>query len=165
MIFGIVQAAYVLATGLFILALHWMNDPKTARKGVMAGVAGMSLAVIATWAQPGVGHHLWIMLAIAAGVAVGVPLARVPLTAVPQRTALDIFLKVYCILLFEIVKQRQVSSSIAKGFKIAVVPLHFNRQNRQDNGKTMQSQAKTIVNFNFFLLFLKLNHVFRKPRP
>ena len=53
MIFGIVQAAYVLATGLFILALHWMNDPKTARKGVISGVAGMSLAVIATWAQPG----------------------------------------------------------------------------------------------------------------
>ncbi len=89
MIFGIVQAAYVLATGLFILALHWMNDPKTARKGVISGVAGMSLAVIATWAQPGVGHHLWIVLAIAAGVIVGVPLARVPLTAVPQRTALS----------------------------------------------------------------------------
>ena len=89
MIFGIVQAAYVLATGLFILALHWMNDPKTARKGVIAGVAGMSLAVVATWAQPGVGHHLWIILAIIAGVAVGVPLARVPLTAVPQRTALS----------------------------------------------------------------------------
>jgi NAD(P) transhydrogenase subunit beta len=89
MIFGIVQAAYVLATGLFILALHWMNDPKTARKGVISGVAGMSLAVIATWAQPGVGHHLWIVLAITAGVIVGVPLARVPLTAVPQRTALS----------------------------------------------------------------------------
>jgi len=89
MIFGIVQAAYVLATGLFILALHWMNDPKTARKGVISGVAGMSLAVIATWAQPGVGHHLWIVLAIIAGVIVGVPLARVPLTAVPQRTALS----------------------------------------------------------------------------
>ncbi len=89
MIFGIVQAAYVLATGLFILALHWMNNPKTARKGVISGVAGMSLAVIATWAQPGVGHHLWIVLAISAGVIVGVPLARVPLTAVPQRTALS----------------------------------------------------------------------------
>ena len=89
MILGIVQAAYVLATGLFILALHWMNDPKTARKGVISGVAGMSLAVIATWAQPGVGHHLWIVVAIIAGVIVGVPLARVPLTAVPQRTALS----------------------------------------------------------------------------
>ncbi len=89
MMFGLVQAAYVLATGLFILALHWMNTPRTARKGVIAGVAGMSLAIIATWAQPGVGHHLWIILAIVAGVVVGVPLARVPLTAVPQRTALS----------------------------------------------------------------------------
>ena len=31
----------------------------------------------------------WIILAIVAGIAVGVPLSMVPLTAVPQRTALS----------------------------------------------------------------------------
>ncbi|MBP1655561.1 MAG: pntB, partial [Bacteroidetes bacterium] len=47
------------------------------------------LAVVATWIQPGIVHHLWIILAIIAGFIVGVPLSRVPLTAVPQRTALS----------------------------------------------------------------------------
>src|SRR5918995_2768118 len=86
---GIVQLAYLIATVLFILALHWMNAPATARKGVYAGVAAMTVAIVVTWAQPEVIHHDWIVLAIVAGFVVGVPLSRVPLTAVPQRTALS----------------------------------------------------------------------------
>ena len=66
-----------------------MNAPVTARKGVYAGVAAMVIAVLATWAQPEVVHHGWIVLAIIAGFAVGIPLSLVPLTAVPQRTALS----------------------------------------------------------------------------
>jgi len=89
MIHGVVQLAYIIATGLFVFALHWMNTPATARRGVYAGVAGMVLAVVATWAQPEVVHHGWIVIAIVAGFAVGVPLSMVPLTAVPQRTALS----------------------------------------------------------------------------
>src|SRR5215212_4842930 len=86
---GIVQLAYLVATALFIFALHWMNTPATARKAVYAGVVAMAIAVVATWAQPEVVHHGWILLAIVAGFVVGVPLSRVPLTAVPQRTALS----------------------------------------------------------------------------
>src|SRR5215208_987128 len=86
---GIVQLAYLLATVLFIFALYWMNTPATARKAVYAGVVAMAIAVVATWAQPEVVHHGWIILAIVAGFVVGVPLSRVPLTAVPQRTALS----------------------------------------------------------------------------
>src|SRR5687767_12300598 len=86
---GLVQLAYLIATALFVFALHWMNAPATARRGVYAGVVGMTLAVVATWAQPEVVHHLWIVIAVVAGFGVGVPLSRVPLTAVPQRTALS----------------------------------------------------------------------------
>ncbi|MBI2827131.1 MAG: NAD(P)(+) transhydrogenase (Re/Si-specific) subunit beta [Planctomycetia bacterium] len=89
MIHTVVQLSYVVATALFVFSLHWMNDPKTARRGVTAGIAGMVLAVLATWIQPEIRHHLWIVGAIAAGFLVGVPLSRVPLTAVPQRTALS----------------------------------------------------------------------------
>ncbi|HEX6106342.1 MAG TPA: NAD(P)(+) transhydrogenase (Re/Si-specific) subunit beta [Gemmatimonadales bacterium] len=89
MIHHLVQLAYLIATALFVFALHWMNAPATARRGVYAGVIGMALAVVATWAQPEIVHHLWIVVAIVAGFAVGVPLSRVPLTAVPQRTALS----------------------------------------------------------------------------
>ncbi len=86
---ALVQIAYLVATGLFIFSLHWMNNPKTARRAVLAGVVAMTLAVLATWLQPGIIHHWWIVLAIVAGFAVGIPLSRVPLTAVPQRTALS----------------------------------------------------------------------------
>jgi H+-translocating NAD(P) transhydrogenase subunit beta len=90
MIEALTQLSYVVATALFVLALHWMNDPKTARRGVYAGVVAMLIAVLATWAQPHViVHHLWIVLAIGLGFLVGWPLSRVPLTAVPQRTALS----------------------------------------------------------------------------
>ena len=89
MIQGIVQFSYIVATALFVFSLHWMNAPQTARRGVFAGVAAMLIAVGATWAQPEVVHHGWIVVAIAAGFLVGVPLSRVPLTAVPQRTALS----------------------------------------------------------------------------
>ena len=89
MTYGISQFAYLVASACFIFALHWMNTPATARKGVFAGIAGTTIAILVTWAEPGVSHHLWIVLAIAAGVLVGVPLSRVPLTAVPQRTALS----------------------------------------------------------------------------
>ena len=89
MIGSVVQLTYVVAAALFVFSLHWMNDPKTARQAVYAGVAAMALAVGATWIQPVVVHHGWIILAIIAGFLVGVPLSRVPLTAVPQRTALS----------------------------------------------------------------------------
>ncbi len=89
MTYGVTQFAYLVASALFIFALHWMNTPPTARRGVYAGVAATAIAVVVTWAQPGVVHHVWIILAIAAGFVVGVPLSMVPLTAVPQRTALS----------------------------------------------------------------------------
>ncbi|MBF8300020.1 MAG: transhydrogenase, beta subunit [Acidobacteria bacterium] len=89
MMYGVSQFGYLVASALFIFALHWMNTPATARKGVYAGVAGTAMAVVVTWADPSVIHHVWIILAIIAGFVVGVPLSKVPLTAVPQRTALS----------------------------------------------------------------------------
>lgn len=89
MIEHLTQFAYLVAATLFVLALHWMNAPKSARRGVIAGSAAMVLAIIATWMNPEIIHHDWIVVAIICGFIVGVPLSRVPLTAVPQRTALS----------------------------------------------------------------------------
>jgi NAD(P) transhydrogenase subunit beta len=86
---ALAELAAIVATALFIFSLQWMNDPKTARRGVMAGVTGMIVAVLANWIQPEIVHHAWILLAVVAGFVVGVPLSLVPLTAVPQRTALS----------------------------------------------------------------------------
>jgi len=84
-----IEVAYLLATALFVFSLHWLSDPKTARRGVFAGVGAMLVAVLATWAKPEVVRHLWVLIPIAIAVAPGIWLSLVPLTAVPQRTALS----------------------------------------------------------------------------
>jgi NAD(P) transhydrogenase subunit beta len=83
------QAAYLVAAALFILSLHWLNRPATARQGVGAGVAAMALAIVGTLLHPEIVSFKWIAIAFVVGTAVGVPLSWVPLTAVPQRTALS----------------------------------------------------------------------------
>lgn len=85
----IIDLAYLVSTALFIFALYWMNHPTTARRGVFAGVAAMAMAVGGTLLQPGLVNWGWIAGAVALGFIVGVPLSWVPLTAVPQRTALS----------------------------------------------------------------------------
>ena len=82
------QASYLLAATLFILSLRWLNHPSTARRGVAAGVAGMTAAIVGTLLHPGLGYT-WIVAAMIVGTLIGVPLSKVPLTAVPQRTALS----------------------------------------------------------------------------
>jgi NAD(P) transhydrogenase subunit beta len=86
---NIIQIAYLVATALFVFALYWMNDPKTARRGVMSGIVAMTLAVVGTMIEPGIVNWNWIAIAVVLGFVVGVPLSWVPLTAVPQRTALS----------------------------------------------------------------------------
>lgn len=84
------QVASVAAAILFILSLHWMNDPKSAaRLSVPLGSLAMLLAIAAVWMRPEVVTQQWILIAMILGIAVGVPLSRVALTAAPQRTALS----------------------------------------------------------------------------
>jgi NAD(P) transhydrogenase subunit beta len=83
------QASYLLAAALFVFSLRWLSSPKTARRGVAAGVAGMTLAIFGTLLHPEIVSYTWIVVALVVGTLVGVPLSWVPLTAVPQRTALS----------------------------------------------------------------------------
>ena len=85
----VIETAYLLSASLFIFSLHWMSDPRTARRSVMVGSLAMVVAVAATWARPEVSRHLWVLIPIALALVPGVWLAMVPLTAVPQRTALS----------------------------------------------------------------------------
>src|SRR3954471_3617368 len=81
---------YIVAAGLFILALKWMSSPATARRGVMAGQVGMLLAVVGTLMRHEVVTYEWIVAGLLIGAAIGVPLAvLMPMTAVPQRTAIS----------------------------------------------------------------------------
>ena len=81
---------YIVAAALFILSLKWLNTPATARRGVRVGELGMLLAVIGTLLRHEVVDYQWILVALVVGSAIGVPLAYLmPMTAVPQRTALS----------------------------------------------------------------------------
>jgi NAD(P) transhydrogenase subunit beta len=83
------QLIYLFSTALFILSLKWMNHPRTARRGVVSGVVAMVAAIGGTLLHPDIVSYQWVMIAMAVGFVVGVPLSWVPLTAVPQRTALS----------------------------------------------------------------------------
>jgi NAD(P) transhydrogenase subunit beta len=81
--------ASLLAAALFVLSLKWLSHPRTARQGVRAGEVGMTLAVIATLIMFHVDIE-WVLVGIVIGSIIGAPMAIwMPMTAVPQRTALS----------------------------------------------------------------------------
>ena len=82
--------AYLFAAGCFVFALKWLSHPTTARRGVRTGEIGMLVAIVATLFEFEIVDYRWIAIAIVAGIAIGAPLGLlVPMTAVPQRTALS----------------------------------------------------------------------------
>ena len=85
----LIQLVYLTATALFIFSLKWMSDPLTARRGVFAGVGAMALAIVGTLMDPTLIGYTWIAIPFVLGAIAGIPLSWVPLTAVPQRTALS----------------------------------------------------------------------------
>ncbi|HNS73528.1 MAG TPA: NAD(P)(+) transhydrogenase (Re/Si-specific) subunit beta, partial [bacterium] len=87
---NIVGYLYVLAAVLFVLSLKWMGEVKTSRRGNWAGSLGMLIAVIATMIAYKTQHLDLVLIAIAVGTLVGIPIAlKLPMTAVPQRTAMS----------------------------------------------------------------------------
>src|SRR6476646_5694017 len=58
---AVIQALYLLSAIGFIFSLRWMNDPKTARHGVAAGVAAMVLAVGGTMLHHEIKSYEWIL--------------------------------------------------------------------------------------------------------
>src|SRR5438105_15548634 len=98
---------YLVASALFILALKWMNTPATARRGILAGETGMVLAIGGTLLQLGIDEKLqhlaidytWVLVALAVGTGIGIPLGLVQMTAVPQRTALSHAFGAFCVTL------------------------------------------------------------------
>jgi NAD(P) transhydrogenase subunit beta len=90
----VVAFIYLIGSACFILALKWMSAVPTAKRGVIFGIVGMSLAVVGTFTLlvdinivPR--NYLWIAGAIIVATPIGIYLALMPMTAVPQRTALS----------------------------------------------------------------------------
>ncbi|HET9802259.1 MAG TPA: NAD(P)(+) transhydrogenase (Re/Si-specific) subunit beta [Candidatus Acidoferrum sp.] len=95
----LIEITYLIATALFIFSLMWMSTPTTARRGVFAGELGMVLAIAGTLLHHGIVDYKWIIIALVLGTIIGVPLGKVQMTAVPQRTALSHAFGALCVTL------------------------------------------------------------------
>ncbi|HJQ89813.1 MAG TPA: NAD(P)(+) transhydrogenase (Re/Si-specific) subunit beta [Propionibacteriaceae bacterium] len=83
------QLGYLAAAVCFIVALKGLSSPKTARRGNLIGAAGAVLACVIVFVVSDLNHLLPILVAIAAGTAIGVLGAyRVQMTQMPQLVAL-----------------------------------------------------------------------------
>jgi NAD(P) transhydrogenase subunit beta len=79
---------YLASAILFILALRGLSSPETARQGNIFGIVGMTIAILTTLLQPGMGGWWVIILGIAIGGAVGTYIAlKIEMTALPQLVA------------------------------------------------------------------------------
>ncbi len=86
---NIIDICYLIAAVGFVLALRGLSSPKGARLGNIIGATGMAVAIGATFAVDGLTNFGVIVGAIAVGVAIGVPAARmVKMTAIPQMVAI-----------------------------------------------------------------------------
>ena len=95
----LINIAYLIASAMFILALKWLSSPATARRGVLCGEMGMLLAIIGTLLHHGIVDYKWVAAGLTLGAIIGVPLGRVAMTAVPQRTALSHAFGALCVTL------------------------------------------------------------------
>ena len=82
-------AAYLFACILFILSLSGLSTQESAKRGVLYGIVGMIVAIIATVLGEGVEGHVYIMGSIAVASLIGISLARkVEMTSMPQLVAI-----------------------------------------------------------------------------
>ena len=94
-----IEITYFIATALFILSLKWLSSPTTARHGVWAGELGMALAIAGTLLYRGIVDYKLVAIGLVLGAIIGVPLGKVAMTAVPQRTALSHAFGALCVTL------------------------------------------------------------------
>ena len=81
---------YIVSAALFVLGLKGLSSPKWARSGMALAALGMFVAVVGTLFDPHIVTFRWIAIGMAIGAVVGGTMGlRIPMTAVPQRTALS----------------------------------------------------------------------------
>jgi H+-translocating NAD(P) transhydrogenase subunit beta len=85
----VVTVSYLIAGLLFIFSLGGLSAQESARRGNLFGIAGMTIAVLATMFGPGVSAYGILLVMLAIGGAVGAALAaRVQMTSMPQLVAI-----------------------------------------------------------------------------
>ena len=67
--------AYLAASVLFILALRGLSHPESSRQGLLYGMIGMGVAVLATLLKGGIGFGAFALIVLAVAIG-GLPLDR-----------------------------------------------------------------------------------------
>ncbi|HVS39855.1 MAG TPA: NAD(P)(+) transhydrogenase (Re/Si-specific) subunit beta [Gemmataceae bacterium] len=88
----VLRYLYIVSAVLFITGMKGLSSPKWARRGMFLAEFGMAVAVIGTLFDPRIQPlgFVWIGVGVLIGSVVGGSMGlRIPMTAVPQRTALS----------------------------------------------------------------------------
>src|ERR1700693_6050579 len=86
----LLEFTYLIASILFVFGLKGLSHPETARRGMFMAEAGMLAAIIGTLFHHGLVTYTWIAAGLVIGSVIGALMAIwVPMTAMPQRTALS----------------------------------------------------------------------------
>lgn len=85
-----IEFSYLLASILFILGLKGLSHPETAKRGMHLAEFGMMMAIIGTLMHFEIVSFTWIIVGLLLGSTLGAAMGVwVPMTAMPQRTALS----------------------------------------------------------------------------
>jgi NAD(P) transhydrogenase subunit beta len=85
-----IEFSYLLASILFILGLKGLSHPETAKRGMHMAEFGMLMAIIGTLMHFEIVSYTWIIVGLLIGSTLGAAMGVwVPMTAMPQRTALS----------------------------------------------------------------------------
>src|SRR5919112_5094186 len=88
--FYFIEFTYLLAGILFILGLKGLSHPESAKRGMHLAEFGMLMAIVGTLMHHEIVSYTWILAGLAVGSVVGLAMGLwVPMTAMPQRTALS----------------------------------------------------------------------------
>ncbi|HEV2761610.1 MAG TPA: NAD(P)(+) transhydrogenase (Re/Si-specific) subunit beta, partial [Pyrinomonadaceae bacterium] len=86
----IMEITYLVASILFILGLKGLSHPETAKRGMHLAELGMLAAIVGTLLHFDIVRYEWIIAGLLLGSLIGGAMAYwVPMTAMPQRTALS----------------------------------------------------------------------------
>jgi NAD(P) transhydrogenase subunit beta len=88
----VLRYLYIVSAVLFILGLKGLSSPRWARRGMLLAAFGMAVAIVGTLFDPRIAPwgYAWIAGGMSIGAVVGGGMGlRIPMTAVPQRTALS----------------------------------------------------------------------------
>src|ERR1044071_1185681 len=85
-----IEFSYLVASILFLFGLEGLSHPETAKRGMHHAELGMALAIVGTLLHFEIVSYTWIIVGLLIGGLLGAAMGVwVPMTAMPQRTALS----------------------------------------------------------------------------